>query len=177
MPRCSCRVLQQFQDLRLHRDIQRRGRLVGDQYLRLAGQHHRNQRALALAAGKLERIGIELFTAQADRSSKRRLLPRRRATQAAMHRQRFVICSATVITGFRLVCGSWKIIARRPPRTSPISASVKARTGRHLVGQPHTAAATRPPSGNKRIKASAVSDLPQPDSPSKATHSLGRSRS
>jgi hypothetical protein len=46
-----------------------------------------------------------------------------------------------------------------------------------FIAQVYRPPATRPPSGSKRISASAVSDLPQPDSPSKATHSLAPIRS
>ena len=53
------RFLQQFQDLRLHRDVERGGRLVGDQQIRLVRQRHGDHHALALAAGKLMRIGAE----------------------------------------------------------------------------------------------------------------------
>src|SRR5262249_14975929 len=49
----------QVHDLALHRDIERRGRLIGDQELRLARDRHRDHHALLLAAGKLERIGLE----------------------------------------------------------------------------------------------------------------------
>ena len=47
----------QLQDLRLRRDIQRRGRLVGDQQRGLEHQRHRDHDALALAAGELVRVG------------------------------------------------------------------------------------------------------------------------
>ena len=33
-------ILQEFQDLRLYRDVQRRGRLVADEYLGLAAQRY-----------------------------------------------------------------------------------------------------------------------------------------
>ena len=53
------RVLQvahQVEDLRLDGHVQRRGRLVGDQQLRIAGQRHGDHHALAHAAGQLVRI-------------------------------------------------------------------------------------------------------------------------
>ena len=50
---------QQGQDLRLHGDIERRGRLVRDQEIGLVGQRHRDHDALALAAGQLMRIAGE----------------------------------------------------------------------------------------------------------------------
>jgi hypothetical protein len=49
----------QLEDLALDRDVQRSGRLVGDQQLRLAGERHRDHHALLLAARELVRVGIE----------------------------------------------------------------------------------------------------------------------
>src|SRR3546814_1654260 len=47
--------LHQVQDLRLHRDVERRGRLVANQELRVAGQSAGDGDALALPAGELVR--------------------------------------------------------------------------------------------------------------------------
>lgn len=52
-------VGQQVQDLRLHRDVQRRRRLVGDQQVRVVDQRHRDHRPLAHAAGELVRVLVE----------------------------------------------------------------------------------------------------------------------
>ena len=49
-------VEQQVEDLRLDGDVQRGGRLVGDQQLRLAGERHGDHHALAHAAGELVRV-------------------------------------------------------------------------------------------------------------------------
>ena len=57
---------EQFEDLRLHGDVERRRRLVGDQEFRLVGQSHGDHDALALAAGELVRIGIEPLLRIAD---------------------------------------------------------------------------------------------------------------
>src|SRR3546814_10531586 len=51
-------VLDERQDLRLRRHIEGRGRLVGDQQRRLQGERHGDHDALALAAGKLVRVGV-----------------------------------------------------------------------------------------------------------------------
>ena len=59
-------LLQQHQDLRLHGDVERCGRLVGDQQVGLVGERHRDHHALALAARKLVRIGIEPARGIAD---------------------------------------------------------------------------------------------------------------
>ena len=52
-------IAEQLEDLRLHRHVERRGRLVGDEEVGLVGERHRDHHALALAAGKLVGIGAE----------------------------------------------------------------------------------------------------------------------
>src|SRR5258706_10764586 len=49
----------QVHDLALHRDVERGGRLIGDQQLRLAGDRHRDHHPLLLPARELVRIGVE----------------------------------------------------------------------------------------------------------------------
>src|SRR6185312_14876982 len=51
--------LDQRDDLRLHRDVERGGRLVGDDQRRIGGERERDDDALAHAAGELVRIGGE----------------------------------------------------------------------------------------------------------------------
>ena len=53
-------VLEHVQDLRLHRDVERRRRFVGDQQVRFADQGRGNHRALPHAAGHLVGPGVEL---------------------------------------------------------------------------------------------------------------------
>ena len=50
---------QEQQNLDLHRRVERRGRLVGEQQARLAGQRQGDHRALAHAARELVGIGVE----------------------------------------------------------------------------------------------------------------------
>ena len=50
---------QQLQDLQLRRDIERGGRLVGDDQRRAAGERAGDHQALALAAGELVRVALE----------------------------------------------------------------------------------------------------------------------
>src|ERR1051326_5943283 len=52
-------VLEQFEDLRLHGDVERGGRLVSDQQIGFVGERHGDHHALALPAGKLVRIARE----------------------------------------------------------------------------------------------------------------------
>ena len=49
-PGAVAQIQEQPQDLRLHGDVERRGRLVGDQSFGLAGERHGDHRALAHAA-------------------------------------------------------------------------------------------------------------------------------
>ncbi len=52
-------VAQQLEDLRLDRDIQCGGGLVGDQQTRPGGERHGDHHALLEAAGELMRIGVQ----------------------------------------------------------------------------------------------------------------------
>ena len=52
-------VLEQLEDLRLHGDVERGRRLVGDQEVGAIGERHGDHHPLALAAGELVRIGAE----------------------------------------------------------------------------------------------------------------------
>ena len=56
MPKSRCRLRISAEDLRLHGDVESRGRLVGDQHLRIAGERDGDHDALAHPAGELVRI-------------------------------------------------------------------------------------------------------------------------
>ncbi len=62
----ALQIGEQIEDLRLHRNVKRRHRLVGDQQLRIEHQRARNRDALALPAGKHVRIAARMFGAQAN---------------------------------------------------------------------------------------------------------------
>src|SRR5438093_3451743 len=62
---------EQVDDLGLHRDIERRHRLVADDELRPRRKRTRDPEALALSAGKFVRISRHLVGAQADSFEKR----------------------------------------------------------------------------------------------------------
>ena len=64
----ALQVADQFEDLRLRRDVERGGRFVGDQHGGLERQRHGDHRALALAAGELMGVGANdpLGVGQAD---------------------------------------------------------------------------------------------------------------
>lgn len=83
---------QELQDLLLDGDVQRGGRLVGDQQLRLAGDGHRDHHPLLLAAGQLVRVAahLALRRRQADFLQQRqRALLRRLAANPGVQHQRF----------------------------------------------------------------------------------------
>ena len=72
----------QLEDLRLDRHVERGGRLVGDQHLRVARQRHRDHHPLAHAAGQLMRIGVGAPLRLGDRDAAQhldRVVHRRRA--------------------------------------------------------------------------------------------------
>ncbi len=59
-------VAHQIEDLRLHRDVERRSRLVADDELGLGGERARDRDPLPLAAGKLVRIFQTVVGVQSD---------------------------------------------------------------------------------------------------------------
>ena len=82
---------QQVEDLRLDGDVERGGRLVGDQQLGIAGDRHRDHDALAHAAGQLVRKGIEPRRRGGNADLLQQLdgaAAALRARAALMHRQR-----------------------------------------------------------------------------------------
>ena len=61
VPCCALHVGDQRQDRRMHGDIERGGRLVGDDQARIGGKRQGDQHALAHAAGQLMRILRQQF--------------------------------------------------------------------------------------------------------------------
>jgi hypothetical protein len=56
----------EVQDLCLHRDVERGGRLVADQQIGLAGERTGNRDALALAPGEFVRILVAVIGGETD---------------------------------------------------------------------------------------------------------------
>ena len=67
-PELGPQPLEQLEDLRLHDDVERRRRLVGDHQRGPAGERERDHHALALAAGELVRVGAGDARRQPDRA-------------------------------------------------------------------------------------------------------------
>ena len=127
------------------------------------GDHH----ALALAARQLVRVGVEpprgLGHARRARAGAAASARAARASRPRCRRSGSAIWRPTVCSGLSAVIGSWKTIAMRSPRSAHIAALVAARPARaRRSGCCRTLAR---PSGSRPISASAVIDLPQPDSP------------
>src|SRR5436305_1176234 len=64
--RATLNILQQVDDLRLDRHVERRHRLIAHQHLGLDREGARNTDALALAPGQFVRIATEIVAGQAD---------------------------------------------------------------------------------------------------------------
>ena len=89
----ALQLVDQLHDPRLGDDVERRGRLVGDNQVGLAGEGHGDQRALALAAGKLVRKAAEQVgrARQMDRIERgERAVPPRRLAVLAEPPEMFV---------------------------------------------------------------------------------------
>ena len=117
--------LDELEDLGLDGDVERGGRLVGDEQRRLAGERHGDHHALAHAAGEPMRIFVQARSRRRNAHAledAQRLGLRLRAIEGRGGRRALrAIWKPSVSTGLRLVIGSWKIIEMRLPRTLRIS--------------------------------------------------------
>ncbi len=122
MPSSLLQLAHQVQDLRLDRDVERGGRLVGDQQGRAADQRHRQHGALPQTARQFERVHLvgALGVLEADESehvlasSCCSPLVTGRCSRSASW-----IWLPMLWTGESDDIGSWKIMPMRPPRRRP----------------------------------------------------------
>ena len=118
---------EQLQDLRLHGDVERRGRLVGDEQVGLVGERHGDHDALALAAGELVRIGAEAAprVADADEVEQSRACARAppRSDSPRCSVRISPTCCSIVCSGLSEVIGSWNTMVMSSPRTRRSSSS------------------------------------------------------
>ena len=141
-PNSLLQLGEQLEHARLHRDVERARRLVGDEQLRVERERAREARALALAAGELVRVAVAEGVGQLHRLEQLvdRCRERRghrspgRGRSAARRRT-----AAIVSSGLKLVAGSWK--------TKPDAACACGRNSRSLhaehLGAEHPAASRR----------------------------------
>ena len=174
VPVLSLQLAHQVEDLRLDRHVERGGRLVGDQQLRVAGQRHRDHHALPHAAGQLVRIlrdaPLRLGDAdQAQHLDRARVAPPR-ASSPLMQRQRLGDLPADgqhrVERGHRLLEDHRDLVAA-DRRASRASVSVEQVAALEHGSRP----STMRPGGDaiRRRIDSEVTLLPQPDSPTIAS--------
>ena len=173
IPRARCTRTQEVEDLRLGRDVERRRRLVGDQQLRVARERSGERDPLAHPARQLERVAVR------DQSGRRcRLRPAAAASRPGSRGSRPIArrpagehlrrCARPQrSSGFSIVNGSWNISEITPtpelPHLASREASIRSRPRYRTLPSANT------PSGSSRAIARAVSDLPEPDSPTIAT--------
>jgi hypothetical protein len=84
-PLAPAQLRQEFEHLGLDGDVERRGRLVGDQQLGRVGQRRRDHHPLPLPAGELVRVGVQplLHAREADLPQQlQHARPQRRALHA-----------------------------------------------------------------------------------------------
>ncbi len=162
---------QQLEDLVLDRDVERRGRLVGQQQLRPAGQGDGDHRALAHAAGELVRVVGQPPPRVRDADQVQQLGRPAAAppAQAEMHAEDSVICSPIGSTGLSAVIGSWNTIAISPP-----AHRAHRRSGRPADRVPatHLRRSCLPRRQQAQDRAQ-VRLLPEPDSPTMPSISPG----
>ena len=165
----ALQFLQQVEDLRLDGDVERRGRLVGDQELGLAGQRHGDHHALAHAARQAMRIVVDPLGATGCAPARacrwrasRRLRPEDRVRQ---HRLGDLIADRVdrVERGHRLLEDHRDRGSAHRRRSSAERPRGRGRRTARRPPRPRRAAATRP------ITESEVTLLPQPDSPTSPT--------
>ena len=159
--------LQQRDDLRLHRDIERGRRFVGDDQLRIGGERQRDHHALAHAAGELVRI-------------MRRCAPRPRAGRLRQQRDgalrapraregrcvRMVSISWSADAVERIEAGQRVLKHHADPLAADVAHRLAA-AGRRCARPSSRIAppAIRPGGSSSPMIASPVNDLPAPISP------------
>ena len=125
---------EQVEHLRLHRDVERGGRLVGDQQLGAAGERDRDHHALALAAGELVRIAVARIAsageADAVEQPARPCAPPRAGPGADAAAAARRSARRSVFSGLSAVIGSWNTMPMPPAADR---AQVRLRCGEQVA--------------------------------------------
>ena len=169
-PNSLLQVLEQVEDLRLDRDVERRDRLVADDQLRVQRERARDPDALALAARELVRVAVREARVEADDVEQlaharraRRAASRCCGRRAARRRCRRPSCAGRA--------------TRRDPgrrsasRGASCAAPRRASVGELLALEAHRAARS---ASAAAARSSPVVDLPEPDSPTRPSVSPAR---
>ena len=175
----SCSQL--AQDLRLDRHVERGRRLVGDQQARRARQRHRDHHALAHAAGELVRVGAHALARRAGcRRARSSSTARSSAARLGDVRSCARICSAiwspTGRPGSARSSGPGRPSRSPPPRMRAQLARRwrSSRSSPPKRAEPSKRALRRAREAHQR--SCAVTDLPEPDSPTIASDLAARRR-
>ena len=164
---------QQIEDLLLDGDVERGGRLVGDQQLGIAGDGHGDHDALALAARHLVREGPQPL-GRVGNADLRQQLDGAGAARGAVHAhveaQHLLDLEADgeagIEAGHRLLEDHRDVLA---DDLAPLGAA--SASSRSLPSNVIRSAVTLAVHGSRPITASIATDLPEPDSPTIASTS------
>ena len=172
-----CRSAQQLEDLRLDGDVERGGRLVGDQQVRLAGERHRRssragacRRRTGADSRRARRSASGMPTSASSSTARRaRLAPRR---VAVMRSAASAICSPIAEHGIERGHRVLEDHGDARPRSARISRSRQRQRGRCPSNR------TRPPTirpggSISRMIESAVTVLPRARFADDAEHLAG----
>ena len=172
----AAQALQQRDDLRLDRHVERGGRLVGDDQLRSARERERDHDALAHAARELVRIVVD--APRGGRNADFLQQARSRALRAALSLMRQVRADRLGRAGARSYTadrarsagpGRSRRCAGRGCGASRRATACRCARRRARISP----AATRPGGSSRPMIAAPVSDLPAPDSPTTPSTSPG----
>ena len=161
-------ALEQLDDLRLDRHVERGGRLVGDDQLGLGRQRERDHHALAHAARELVRVVVDALRGGRDAG----VLQQADGAPARLglaHRQVRAGWSRSVAgpIGVERVQRGQRVLEDRADLAAADVAHRLVAAGCRCAGLPAGSAppATRPGGSSRPMMAAPVSDLPAPDSP------------
>jgi hypothetical protein len=166
---------QAVENLRLDGDVERRRRLIGNQQAWIAGQRDGDHHPLLHAAGKLEGILARRRSASAmptavsnssarccAASPRKTSVPFQHLADLAAHGQHRIEAGRRLLENHRHAAAPHRRAFRLPARRSRSRPFERTSPPR-----------IRPAAGSRRRSASAVADLPQPDSPSSAKRLAG----
>ena len=159
-PELLAQVLEQLEDLRLHDDVERGRRLVGDHQRRPAGERERDHHPLALPARELVGVAARRAPGSARPSRAARRSGRARRRQLAGRSCRWIasaICSSTRWTGSSEFIAPWKTSEMWRQRTSCMPVSVRRPM---LIGSSTSGRAQRDRAASAEAPAAAASSAP-----------------
>ena len=167
----AAHLADQRQDLRLRGDVERGGGLVGDEQARVEYQRHRDHDPLALPAGELMRIRRD-HAPPARSSPRRESWPACAASLGGAHRrverQHFVDLLAAREHG---VERGHRLLEHHRHAACSAAREASAAGAEHVLAVEQDAPRRHRamPAGSSPIVACAITDLPDPDSPTRQT--------